>query len=50
MIGTQYEPGNSTEVELNHRSRKVRALRSLKGGDPSAGSPTDTLLRLHSSQ
>ena len=23
---------------------------TLKGGDPSAGSPTDTLLRLHSSQ
>ena len=35
---------------VNQSIRKISLCLLRKGGDPSAGSPTDTLLRLHSSQ
>ena len=37
----------STSTFTSHRARPRRALRLHKGGDPAAGSPTATLLRLH---
>ena len=46
-----YEDGaSSADLEFGLRVEEEYSPTSLKGGDPAAGSPTATLLRLHPSR
>ena len=47
--GTPREPGGAIQAEHRPRLRPDGAASLIKGGDPAAGSPTATLLRLHPS-
>ena len=44
------EPRRRCKTPRDHRTSRRPASGSLKGGDPAAGSPTATLLRLHPSR
>ncbi len=45
-----YEDGRPKRMVVYARMSQVAPKQSLKGGDPAAGSPTATLLRLHPSR
>ena len=47
--GTPWEPSGAIQAEHRPRLRPNGAASLTKGGDPAAGSPTATLLRLHPS-
>ena len=45
-----YKPNINSVFLFSVEIRNESYLKSLKGGDPTAGSPTVTLLRLHPSR
>ena len=47
--GRPWEPSGAIQAEHRPRLRLTGAASLIKGGDPAAGSPTATLLRLHPS-